>query len=64
MSSLEGSGRLFGEIYPATHMFTISRGVFSKGLAMPDLYDTLLPLLLSAPVIVGVAIALLKKQER
>ncbi|MBX8815773.1 ribosome-associated ATPase/putative transporter RbbA [Ochrobactrum sp. MR31] len=64
VSSLEGSGRLFGEIYPATHMFTISRGVFSKGLAMPDLYDTLLPLLLSAPVIVGVAIALLKKQER
>jgi ribosome-dependent ATPase len=37
VSSLEGAGRWIGEIYPATHMFTISRGVFSKALGLHDL---------------------------
>jgi ribosome-dependent ATPase len=35
VSSLEGSGKFIGEIYPATHMITISRGVFSKALGLP-----------------------------
>ncbi len=43
MSSLEGVGRLIGEIYPATHMFTISRGVFSKALALHDLAASFWP---------------------
>jgi ribosome-dependent ATPase len=37
VSSLEGAGRWIGEIYPATHMFAISRGVFSKALGLHDL---------------------------
>ncbi|WP_176518362.1 ABC transporter permease, partial [Pseudomonas faucium] len=37
VSSMEGMGRLVGEAYPATHMFNISRGVFSKGLGFEDL---------------------------
>jgi ribosome-dependent ATPase len=45
-------------------MFTISRGVFSKGLSLADLQGAIWPLLLSFPVILGGAIALLKKQER
>jgi ribosome-dependent ATPase len=32
VSSLDGFGRWFGEIYPATHMVNISRGIFNKGL--------------------------------
>ena len=56
-------GRLIGDIYPATYMFTISRGVFNKALYMADLHAQLWPLLLSVPVILGVAIALLKKQD-
>ncbi|MDF1486121.1 ribosome-associated ATPase/putative transporter RbbA [Ramlibacter sp. H39-3-26] len=64
VSSLEGAGRLIGEIYPATYMFTISRGVFSKGLGLADLQASFLPLLLAAPVIMGAAVALLRKQER
>jgi ribosome-dependent ATPase len=44
-------------------MFTISRGVFNKALYMADLHAQLWPLLLSVPVILGVAIALLKKQD-
>ncbi|HMO48249.1 MAG TPA: ribosome-associated ATPase/putative transporter RbbA [Rubrivivax sp.] len=64
VSSIEGPGRWIGEIYPATHMFTISRGVFSKALEFADLRGAMLPLLLAVPVIMGAAIALLKKQER
>src|SRR5690606_37087834 len=37
VSALEGPGRLIGEIYPASHMFVISRGVFSKALGFADL---------------------------
>jgi len=64
ISSMEGSGRIIGEIYPASHMFTISRGVFNKALGFGDLAGTFLPLLAAVPVILGLAIALLRKQER
>ena len=64
VSSMEGGGRVIGEIYPATYMINITRGVFSKALGFSDLYDSFKPLLLAVPVILGVAIALLKKQER
>ncbi len=64
VSAMEGFGRVIGNIYPATYMFTISRGVFSKGLGLADLQSAFVPLLLSVPVILGLAIALLKKQER
>lgn len=63
VSSLEGAGRFIGEIYPATHMITISRGVFSKALGFRDLADAFWPMLIAIPVILGAAIALLKKQE-
>ena len=64
VSSLEGAGRVIGNIYPATYMVSISRGVFNKGLGFSDLAGALWPMLLSVPVILGAAIALLKKQER
>jgi len=64
VSSLEGGGRIIGEIYPASHMFTISRGVFSKALDFADLQAQFWPLLAAAPVILGLAIVLLKKQEK
>lgn len=63
VSSLEGAGRLIGQIYPATHMLTISRGVFSKALALPDLQASFWPLLAAIPIIVGASVLLLKKQE-
>ena len=64
VSSLEGSGRFIGEIYPATHMITISRGVFNKALGFADLSGAFWPMLVSVPVIIGAAILLLRKQER
>ena len=64
VSSLQGAARWLGEVYPATHMISISRGVFNKALEFADLGGALLPMLLAVPVIVGAAIALLRKQER
>ena len=63
VSSLEGIGRMIGEIYPATYFLIISRGVFSKALDLSNLYASFLPLLLSVPIITGLAIMLLKKQD-
>lgn len=63
VSSLEGVGRVIGDIYPASHMFTISRGVFSKALGFSDLQAQFWPLMAAVPVIIGLAIVLLKKQE-
>ncbi len=64
VSSLQGGGRWLGEIYPATHMISISRGVFNKALGFGDLGGALVPMLIAVPVIIGAAIALLRKQER
>ena len=63
VSSLEGMGRWIGEIYPASHMFVISRGVFSKALGFNDLAASFWPLAVAAPLILGLAVLLLKKQE-
>lgn len=64
LSSLEGTGRLIGLVYPATYMLSISRGVFNKALSLHDLYSQFWPLAASVPVILGATILLLKKQER
>ncbi|HVJ02701.1 MAG TPA: ABC transporter permease, partial [Sphingomonas sp.] len=64
VASLEGAGRVIGEIYPASHMFTISRGVFNKALGFRELAGSFLPLALAVPVIIGVSILLVRKQER
>jgi len=63
LSSMEGSGRLIGMVYPATYMFTISRGVFNKALGFPDLYAQFWPMLAALPVILGLTTVLLRKQE-
>ena len=63
VSSLEGLGAFIGRIYPASYFLTISRGVFSKALGFASLHASFWPLLLAVPVIVGLSIVLLKKQE-
>ena len=64
VSSLQGGARVLGEIYPASHMIAISRGVFNKALGFADLHQALLPMLVAVPVIVGAAILLLRKQDK
>lgn len=63
VSSLEGAGAVIGRLYPATHFLTISRGTFSKALSFSDLHASFTPLLLSIPVIMAAAIALIRKQD-
>ncbi|MCI3204807.1 MULTISPECIES: ribosome-associated ATPase/putative transporter RbbA [Pandoraea] len=62
--SMEGSGRFIGEIYPATYMLIISRGVFNKALGFGDLGNAFWPMLIAVPVILGATILLLKKQDK
>jgi ribosome-dependent ATPase len=64
VSSLEGAGRLIGEAFPTTHFVIISRGTFSKALEFGDLWASFIPLLISAPVLIGLTAALLKKQAK
>ena len=63
VSSLEGLGAFIGRVYPASHFLIISRGVFNKALGFSSLRDSFWPLLLAVPVILGLCIVLLKKQE-
>ena len=64
VSSLEGFGRVIGELYPATYMVNISRGVFNKALGLGELSGAYWAMLASVPVIMGLAVLMLKKQER
>ena len=63
VSSLEGMGKVIGQIYPTTHFLTISRGTFSKSLQIADLTSAFVPLLLAAPMLIGLSALLLRKQE-
>ncbi|MGM0570451.1 MAG: ribosome-associated ATPase/putative transporter RbbA [Pseudomonadota bacterium] len=64
VSALEGIPRIIGEIYPTSHFLTISSGTFSKALGFADLSGSFWPLALSVPVILGLSLMALKKQER
>jgi ribosome-dependent ATPase len=64
VASLEGGARFTGDIFPGTYFMTICRGTFSKALGFAELSPELLPLALAIPVIMGLSIALLKKQEQ
>ncbi|MCF3932809.1 ribosome-associated ATPase/putative transporter RbbA [Acuticoccus sp. M5D2P5] len=64
VSSLQGVGRLIGEVYPTSYFLVIARGAFSKGLGFAELYPAFLPLLVAAPVLLGLTAALLPKQDR
>lgn len=63
VSSLEGAGAMIGRVYPTTYFLIICRGAFSKQLGMADLFASYIPLLIAIPVLVGLSVALLKKQE-
>ena len=63
VASLEGPGRWIGEIYPTSHFLTIARGTFSKALDLTDLWQLFIPLVVAIPVVIGLSVLLLKKQE-
>ncbi len=63
VSSMDGISRLFGEIYPASHMLTVSRGIFNKALYLNDLPWEMMILGIGGPLIVLCSVLLLKKQD-
>ena len=64
ISSLEGFGALVGRVFPTTYYLIIARGAFSKALGFHTLALQFIPLLLAVPVLLGLTVALLPKQER
>jgi ribosome-dependent ATPase len=63
ISSLEGFGALVGRVFPTTYYLIIARGTFSKALGFDTLALQFIPLLLAVPVLLGLTVALLPKQE-
>jgi ribosome-dependent ATPase len=63
VSSLAGAGRIIGELHPASHFLTITRGTFSKGLTYADLWRSFVSLAMAFPVFIAFGALLLKKQE-
>ena len=64
VSSLEGMGRVIGEVFPTSHFVTISRGTFAKTLGFGDLGGSFLPMLALVPVIVALGAVFVRKQEK
>ncbi|NLL37421.1 MAG: ribosome-associated ATPase/putative transporter RbbA [Fretibacterium sp.] len=63
ISSLEGVGLFVGRIFPATHFINMCRSVFCKALFFQDLHTSLWPIMAAAPIIMALAVLLLRKQE-
>ncbi len=64
VSSLTGVGAIMGLGFPMTYFLRISVGTFTKGLGFEDLGPSLLALAAFIPVLTGVSLVLLRKQER
>ncbi|WP_435103277.1 ribosome-associated ATPase/putative transporter RbbA [Arhodomonas sp. AD133] len=64
VSSLEGLGRIISAVFPTTYFLVISRGVFTKDLGFAELAPYFLALTLFIPVLTGLSLALLRKQDR
>jgi ribosome-dependent ATPase len=64
VSSLQGFGRVIGEIYPASWFITAARGAFSKSFDLADMIQPMLAMGIAVPVILGACVIFLKKQAR
>jgi ribosome-dependent ATPase len=64
VSSLDGAARVMGTFWPTTWYMGISVGTFTKGLGLSELSGHLLRLAAFGPILTGLAVLLLRKQER
>jgi ribosome-dependent ATPase len=64
VSTLEGSARLMGTLWPTTYYLHMSVGAFTKGLEFHDLIPDLIALIVFVPVFTLIAAILLRKQEK
>jgi ribosome-dependent ATPase len=63
VSSLVGLPAIMGKIFPMTYFLTISVGTFTKSLGLQDLSASLLALCAFIPVLLGLSLLFLRKQE-
>ncbi len=63
VSSLSGAARLMGRAFPMSYFVPISVGTFTKGLGFTDLIPDLVALLIFIPILTGLSLLLLRKQE-
>ena len=64
VSALTGMAQLMGRGFPMTYFVPISVGTFTKGLGIEDLWPDLMGLAIFIPVLAGMSLLLLRKQER
>jgi len=64
VSSMTGVPALLGHAFPMTYFLKISVGTFTKGLGFQDLSLTLLQTAAFIPVLTGLSLLFLRKQER
>ncbi|HUK10931.1 MAG TPA: ribosome-associated ATPase/putative transporter RbbA [Stellaceae bacterium] len=64
VSSLAGAARFMGRVFPMTYFVPISVGTFTKGLGFEDLGIDIGALAIFAPILISIALLLLRKQER
>ncbi|WP_334157805.1 ribosome-associated ATPase/putative transporter RbbA [Oryzomicrobium sp.] len=62
VSSLEGAGAVFGQLYPTTYFMLISRGTFAKALGLAELAPFYLAIAAFIPVFTVASVLLLRKQ--
>jgi ribosome-dependent ATPase len=64
VSSLIGTAKVIGYGFPTTYFFKISVGAFTKGLDFAQLADNFLTLAIFVPVLTGLSLFFLPKQDR
>jgi len=63
VETLEGASRVMAALWPTNYFMQMSVGAFNKALSFAELWPNILSIAAFAPVFIGVAALLLKKQE-
>jgi ribosome-dependent ATPase len=63
VSTLEGSARIMGRLWPTTYYMNLSMGAFTKGLSFSGLQHNMFILALFIPILTIITTLALKKQE-
>ncbi len=64
VSSLSGAGAVIGRLFPMSYYLPISVGTFTKSLGFAQLGPTMLELAMFIPVLLGLSMVLMRRQER
>jgi len=64
VSTLEGSARVIGSIWPTTYYMHSSVGAYTKGLAPGLMLNDLLVLGITIPVLLAISLIGLRKQDK